>query len=119
SLHPGPLKSKPIERTPWREGTMQNLQATAKKFYHYRWATSDEKRTLNKSLLHDRSVNQWKYKERYVEGANPQRPAYLRFSSPTFLEERTPRAPAVFHEGLMKDQEGIYWIVKKFNPRAR
>src|SRR4029077_3940427 len=48
-----------------------------------------------------------------------QRPAYLRFSTPTFLEERTPGAPAVFHEGLIKDHEGVYWIVKKFNPRAR
>lgn len=28
-------------------------------------------------------------------------------------------ANRIFHEGLIKDEDGVYWIVKKFNPNAK
>ena len=97
---------------------MKELAGTVEGLHRYQKATPAECHALFKKLLQDRATQQLKYKNRFIEGANPKRPAYLQFSTVAH-KENSLTAKTIFHEGLLKDQDGIYWIVKKFNPGAR
>src|SRR5688500_18721302 len=94
---------------------MKSLQAPTQERHIYQWASAAEKKTLFSKLLQDRETNQAKYKKRFVAGANPIRPAYLRFSLNAFHPDTSLVMEHAFHEGLLKDERGTYWIVKKSN----
>jgi hypothetical protein len=91
--------------------------ANARTSHTYRWATADEKKSLFKKLQQDRWLNQLLYKQRFSEGANQRRPRYLHYSAPIPLAKPAPLR-TLFHEGILKDEQGVFWIIKKFNPGA-
>src|SRR5687767_4305486 len=83
----------------------------------YQWATPAEQQLLLTKLTSDRSTQHSKYKARFVAAANAIRPDYLQFSNTEYGEDSL-HLPKVFHQGLLKDDQNIFWIVKKFNPGA-
>jgi hypothetical protein len=95
---------------------MKTLPRTAPSRADYRWATPEETKLLFKKLVHDQHINQSNYKQRFALGANTRRPVHLRFSPSTFHKENSLYLTRVFHEGLLRDQNGIYWIIKKLHP---
>jgi hypothetical protein len=98
---------------------LQEQQTTTTNVQHvYTEASPEEKARILESLEASRRKNLLLYLNRFKAGMS----GFLRLifrDEKNILDKMVALdAERVFHEGLIKDEDGVYWIVKRFNPNA-